>query len=77
MGSEQVAIRRFYYSLFAAFWEREWLYWYDDAGHQLITPEEMVKKSTPQAEQAVAQSEEKTAKLAAKLQELEINSDEV
>jgi len=46
--------------------EREWLYWYDESGQRLPTPEETAQ-----------QSENRAAKLAAKLKELGIDPDTV
>lgn len=49
--------------------EREWLYWYDEAGNRLVTPEE----KADQAEERQARAE----RLANKLRELGINPDSI
>jgi Uma2 family endonuclease len=48
---------------------REWLYWYDEQGQRLLTPEERIL----QAEQRARNVEEKAEKLAEKLRELGID----
>ncbi|MEO0458918.1 MAG: Uma2 family endonuclease [Cyanobacteria bacterium P01_A01_bin.114] len=63
--------------------EREWLYWYNEAGQRLPTPEEKVQaaeQKAQQAEQRVLQAQEKVlqaqaraAQLAAKLKEMGID----
>ncbi|BAB75417.1 alr3718 [Nostoc sp. PCC 7120 = FACHB-418] len=45
---------------------REWLYWYDEAGRRLATPEELV-----------AQEKQRAERLAQRLRELGINPDEI
>ncbi|MBE9070236.1 hypothetical protein IQ260_26700 [Leptolyngbya cf. ectocarpi LEGE 11479] len=52
-------------------WEREWLYWYDETGRRLLTPEEKAEQATAnviraeikaaQANQAAAQAEDRVA----------------
>ena len=46
--------------------EREWLYWYDESGNRLLTPEERVKEA-----------EAKAGRLAEKLKALGIDPDSV
>lgn len=61
-------------------WQREWLYWYDESGKRLLTPEENAEHAqaaAAQAQTAATQSEAKAARLAAKLRELGINPDEI
>ncbi len=61
-------------------WEREWLYWYDEMGKRLLTPEESAVQAQIQAAQAqmqIAQAQAKAERLAAKLQELGIDPNEV
>ena len=63
--------------------EREWLYWFDQAGNRLLTPEErayqaeaQAKQSQTQAEQAQAQVEQeklRADRLAKKLEELGVD----
>lgn len=53
--------------------EREWLYWYDESGQRLLTPEEKAQQAVQQAQQ----SENRAAKLAKKLKELGIDPDTV
>ncbi|MBT9317888.1 Uma2 family endonuclease [Leptothoe spongobia] len=53
--------------------EREWLYWYDEAGNRLITPEEKALQAQARAEQEQARAE----RLANKLRELGIDPDSV
>jgi len=48
---------------------REWLYWYDEQGQRLLTPEERIL----QAEQRARNVEQKAEKLAEKLRELGID----
>ena len=48
---------------------REWLYWYDDKGQRLLTPEERIL----QAEQRARDVEQKAERLAEKLRELGID----
>ena len=51
--------------------QREWLYWYDQAGNRFLTPEEVA-----QQEREIAQQERsRSQKLAAKLRELGIDPD--
>ena len=45
---------------------REWLYWYDEAGRKLPTPEELVEQEKQRAE-----------RLAQRLRELGINPDDI
>ena len=68
-------------------WQREWLYWYDESGKRLLTPEENAEQAQTaavqaqtaaiQAQTAATQSEAKAARLAAKLRELGIDPDEI
>jgi chromosome segregation ATPase len=37
---------------------REWLYWYDELGHRLLTMEEKAEQAQQQAEQAQRQAEQ-------------------
>ncbi|MEM6837946.1 MAG: Uma2 family endonuclease, partial [Cyanobacteria bacterium P01_C01_bin.120] len=67
--------------------EREWLYWYTQAGDRLLTPEERVQQAELQAKQAVVQANQaaaeanqaqaKAQRLAQKLKELGIDPDSV
>jgi Uma2 family endonuclease len=50
-------------------WEREWLYWYDQAGNRLPTSEERAN----QAEERANQAEQELESLVAKLREKGIN----
>lgn len=54
-------------------YEREWLYWYDQAGDRLPTPEERIQQEQARAEQAHGRAE----KLAAQLRALGIDPDAV
>ena len=68
-------------------WEREWLYWDDESGKRLLTPEDNAEQAKAaaiqaqtaaiQAQTAATQSEAKAARLAAKLRELGIDPDEI
>jgi hypothetical protein len=40
-------------------WEREWLYWYDQAGNRLPTPEERANQAEQELESLVAKLREK------------------
>lgn len=53
--------------------EREWLYWYDEAGNRLLTPEERAA----QAQERALQAQEKAEKLAEQLRRLGIEPDAV
>ena len=53
--------------------DREWLYWYDEVGDRLPTPEERVQQAQMQADQAQARAE----RLAEKLRELGIGPNSV
>ena len=53
--------------------EREWLYWYDEAGNRLVTPEEKADQAESRAEEQQARAE----RLANKLRELGINPDSI
>ena len=53
--------------------DREWLYWYDEVGNRLPTPEEKVQQAQAQADQAQARAE----RLAEKLRELGIDPNSV
>lgn len=48
---------------------REWLYWYDEQGQRLLTPEERIQ----QAEQHAQQAEERAELLAERLRSLGID----
>ena len=53
--------------------EREWLYWCNEKGDRLLTPEEKVQEAQIQADQAQAQAD----RLAEKLRELGIDPNSV
>ncbi|MEM6435687.1 MAG: hypothetical protein AAF773_17815 [Cyanobacteria bacterium P01_D01_bin.115] len=53
--------------------ERKWLYWYDEVGNRLLTPEERAIKAQERATQVQEQAE----KLAAKLRSLGVDPDTV
>ncbi|MEB3210952.1 MAG: Uma2 family endonuclease [Leptolyngbyaceae bacterium] len=53
--------------------EREWLYWYDEAGNRLLTPEERVQQEQSRAEQEQSRAD----RLAEKLRELGIDPNSV
>ncbi|NER80487.1 MAG: Uma2 family endonuclease [Leptolyngbya sp. SIO1D8] len=53
--------------------EREWLYWYNEAGDRLLTPEEKVQEAQAQADQAQARAK----RLAEKLRELGVDPNSV
>lgn len=67
--------------------QREWLYWYDESGQRLCTPEEKAQQAESKAQQAESklakleskaqQAETKAAKLAQKLKELGVDPDTV
>ncbi len=60
--------------------EREWLYWYDEAGNRLLTPEERMQQAQDQAQQAqdqVLQEQARAERLAEKLRELGVDPDSV
>ncbi len=67
--------------------EREWLYWYDESGNRLLTPEERVAAAEAKAEQAVTQAEQAAARadqeearaqrLAEKLKALGVDPDSI
>lgn len=46
-------------------WQREWLYWYDEQGKRILTPEEQIAQEKQRATEAeqVAQQERQRAKL--------------
>jgi hypothetical protein len=50
---------------------REWLYWYDEQGQRLLTPEER----TQQAEQRTQQAERRAQRLAEQLRSLGVDPD--
>ena len=50
---------------------REWLYWYDEQGQRLLTPEER----TQQAEQRTQQAEQRAERLAEQLRSLGVDPD--
>ena len=52
---------------------REWLYWYDEQGQRLLTPEER----TQQAEQRTQQAEQRAQRLAEQLRSLGVDPDSV
>ncbi|MBD2344377.1 Uma2 family endonuclease [Anabaena subtropica] len=52
---------------------REWLYWYDEAGRKLLTPEELVEAERERAQQEKQRAE----RLAQRLRELGINPEEI
>jgi Uma2 family endonuclease len=66
---------------------REWLYWYDQAGQRYPTPEERVEEAeqrveeaeqrVEEAEQRAEQAEQRAARLAAQLQALGLDPDNV
>ncbi|MEM9162221.1 MAG: Uma2 family endonuclease [Cyanobacteria bacterium P01_F01_bin.4] len=54
-------------------WTREWLYWYDQAGNRLLTPEEFAaqeRQIAAQERQVAEQDRQRAERLAAKLREL-------
>lgn len=58
--------------------EREWLYWYDNNGTRLLTPEEVAAAAVFKAKQEAAKAEQardKAERLAQKLKELGIDPD--
>ncbi|OKH28369.1 Uma2 family endonuclease [Chroogloeocystis siderophila] len=54
-------------------WTREWLYWYDQAGNRLPTPEEVAMQASDRANLA----EQRAERLAARLRDLGINPDDL
>lgn len=59
-------------------YEREWLYWYDQAGNRLLTPEEEIEQQSLRAEAQQARADAQQAraeKLAAQLRALGIDPD--
>jgi len=52
---------------------REWLYWYDETGQRLPTPEELVQQEKERAQQEKQRAE----RLAQRLRELGINPDDI
>ena len=57
-------------------WMREWLYWYDQEGNKLPTPEEVVQRETERAsmaEQRAEQERQRAERLFAQLREMGIN----
>jgi hypothetical protein len=57
-------------------WQREWLFWYDENGQRLATPEELAQQ-TQQARQQTQQAQQKAERLAEKLRELGIDPSEI
>ena len=60
--------------------EREWLYWYDEAGNRLLTPEERIQQEQDRAEQIqlrVEQEQARAERLAEKLKELGLDPDSI
>ena len=57
-------------------WQREWLFWYNQDGHRLATPEELAQQ-TQQAQQQAQQAQQYAERLAAKLRELGIDPSEI
>ena len=64
-------------------WQREWLFWYDENGQRLATPEELAKQTqqarqqAEQAQQQTQQAQQKAERLAEKLRELGIDPSEI
>lgn len=59
--------------------EREWLYWFDQQGNRLLTPEELAEQAQTRAEQAQTRAEQAQARadrLAAQLRELGVDPSE-
>lgn len=59
---------------------REWLYWYDEQGQRLLTPEERIHQAEQHAQQAEErrlQAEERAELLAERLRSLGIDPDSV
>lgn len=52
-------------------WRREWLYWYDEVGKRLLTPEEVAQQESERATLA----EQRAQRLAARLREIGIDPD--
>jgi hypothetical protein len=52
---------------------REWLYWYNQQGERLLTPEEFAQQEKQRADQERLKAE----KLAQKLRELGVNPDDI
>ncbi len=52
-------------------WRREWLYWYDEAGKRLLTPEEVAQQERDRANLA----EQRVQRLVARLLEMGIDPD--
>ncbi|WGV28653.1 Uma2 family endonuclease [Halotia branconii] len=52
---------------------REWLYWYDQQGNKLSTPEELVQQQTERAEQ----QQQRAERLAQRLRDLGINPEDI
>ena len=50
---------------------REWLYWYDQSGRRLPTPEEVAQRETERA----AMAEQRAELLAARLREMGVDPD--
>ena len=57
--------------------ERLWLRWYDGDGNWMLTPAEMEAQRVIQERQRAENAEDKIKRLAAKLQELGLNPDEL
>lgn len=60
--------------------EREWLYWFDENGQRLPTPEEQAiqaQQQASQAQQQAIQAQQKADRLAARLRELGIDPEEI
>lgn len=61
-------------------WTREWLYWYDQQGNQLLAPEEVAEQERQRAEQAQQQLEQERRlreELIARLRSREIDLDDL
>ncbi|MBZ8179627.1 Uma2 family endonuclease [Oscillatoria salina] len=57
---------------------REWLYWYDESGNRLLTPEERVKQAeteVTQAQQEAREAQQRAERLAQRLRNLGIEPD--
>jgi Uma2 family endonuclease len=54
-------------------WQREWLFWYDQAGNRIASPEELAQ----QAQQQAQQSRQRAERLAEKLRELGVDPSEI
>jgi hypothetical protein len=59
-------------------WEREWLYWYDESGRKLPSPEEFAQQESLRAQQESLRAQQESlraGRLAAKLREMGIDPD--